>query len=312
MALDQIGDRFGTFRVLAVDHRDSLRVHLSPTDPGSVSAHTLTAIKVALVQAVSPYATGVMLEPEYSIPQVIDAGALAPGVGFLAALESQGYLAEPGRSPTKILAGWSVEQAAAAGAAAAKLLLPYHPDAPLAAAQEAAAAEVLHECRRFGIPLVLEPLFHGLSSPADRERVVLTTVERFAAMHPDLLKLPFPIDARSGATHPALVAACEQITVRCSQPWVLLSGGGDFDAFARQLEAALEGGCSGFMVGRALWGEAATATPDDRPAVIDELVLPRWHRLSALVDQSVGQSVGQLTGATSTSDDSRHGQVTDS
>jgi tagatose-1,6-bisphosphate aldolase len=292
MGLQQLRDRSGIFRVLAVDHRDSLRSYLAPDDPDGVPAASLTAIKVDLVRAVSPFASGVMLEPEYSIPQVIDAGALAPGVGFLAALEAQGYLADPGVAATEILAGWSVEQAAASGAAAAKLLLPYHPESPLAATQEIVAAEVLDECRRVGIPLVLEPLFHSLSSAADRERVVLATVERFAAMEPDVLKLPFPIDARSGAGHEAMVAACERVTRRCSQPWVLLSGGGDFESFAGQLAAALEGGCAGFMVGRALWGEAAMATPADRPAVIDDVVLPRWHRLTALVDQPVGQFAG--------------------
>ena len=71
-----------------------------------------------------------MLEPEYSIPQLLDAGAVPPGVGFLAALEAQGYLADPGAAPTTVLDGWSVAQAAASGAAAAKLLLPYHPDHP--------------------------------------------------------------------------------------------------------------------------------------------------------------------------------------
>jgi tagatose-1,6-bisphosphate aldolase len=293
VGLDELRDRFGTFRVLAVDHRDSLRSHLSPDDPDAVPAETLTNIKIDLVRGLSRFATGVMLEPEYSIPQVIDAGALAPGVGFLAALEAQGYLADPGGSPTRILAGWSVEQAADAGAAAAKLLLPYHPDAPLADAQEAVAAEVLEECRRVGIPLVLEPLFHGLASPTDRERVVLATVERFAATGPDLLKLPFPLDARSGgADHSIMVSACDRITRACNQPWVLLSGGGDFEVFAEQLAAALEGGCAGFMVGRALWGEAAMASVDDRPAIIDDLVLPRWHRLSALVDQSVARRAG--------------------
>jgi tagatose-1,6-bisphosphate aldolase len=292
MGLQDLRDRSGIFRVLAVDHRDSLRRYLAPDDPAGVPAATLTAIKVDLVRAVSPFASGVMLEPEYSIPQVIDAGALAPGVGFLAALEAQGYLGDPGVAATEILAGWSVEQAAAAGAAAAKLLLPYHPDSPLAATQEAIAAEVLDECRHVGITLVLEPLFHSLSSAADRERVVLATVERFAAMEPDVLKLPFPVDARPDADHEAMVAACERVTRRCSQPWVLLSGGGDFESFAGQLAAALEGGCAGFMVGRALWGEAAMAAAADRAAVIDAVVLPRWHRLTALVEQAVGQLSG--------------------
>jgi len=283
VSLDALRDDQG-FRVLAVDHRDSLRVYLEPTAPESVPNELLTAIKSDLVRAVSPHATGVMLEPEYSIPQLIDDGSLAPGVGFLAALESQGYLGDPGAEPTSILDGWSVEQAAASGAAAAKLLLPYHPDAPLAAAQRAVAAEVLAACRRVGIPLVLEPLFYGVSDPAEREQVVLTTVEHFASTGADLLKLPFPVDPGVVTDRDARVAACRAVTARCEQPWAILSGGGDFELFAEQVEASMAAGCSGFMVGRALWGEAARCPAARRAAVIDELVLPRWHRLTAIVD----------------------------
>lgn len=282
MSLNDIRDENGIFRVLAVDHRDSLRLFLEPTAPETVPSELLTAIKADLVRAISPHATGVMLEPEYSIPQLIDAGALAEGVGFLAALESQGYLADPGGEPTSLLDGWSVEQAAAMGAAACKLLLPYHPDAPLAAAQREVAASVLAECNRVGIPLVLEPLFYGVTDAAEREQVVLTTVEHFASTGADLLKLPFPVDPAAVTDHGERVAACAAVTERCEQPWAILSGGGDFESFAQQVAASIEAGCSGFMVGRALWGEAARCPIDRRPAVIADLVLPRWQQLTAI------------------------------
>lgn len=288
--LDAVRDDAGHFCVLAVDHRDSLRAFVAPDAPDDVPAEWLTGIKVDLVRAVSPFATGVMLEPEYSIPQVVDAGALAPGVGVIAALEAQGYLADPGAAPTRVLDGWSVEQAAAAGAAAAKLLLPYHPDAPLAATQTAVADEVLAECRRVGLPLVLEPLFHGLAEPSERESVVLRTVERFAGTGADLLKLPFPVDVGVEPHRERWVAACRRITERCEQPWALLSGGGTFESFADQVAAAVDGGCAGFMVGRALWGEAAMCAPDQRDAVITDVVLPRWHRLTTIVRSRAEQS----------------------
>jgi len=281
VSLDELRDERGVFRVLAVDHRDSLRMFLEPTAPESVPDDLLTGIKSDLVRAISPSATGVMLEPEYSIPQLIVDGSLAPGVGFLAALESQGYLGDPGAEPTSILAGWSVEQAAESGASAAKLLLPYHPDGPLAAAQRAVAAEVLAECRRVGIPLVLEPLFYGVGSADERASVVLTTVEHFASTGADLLKLPFPVDPLAVTDHAARVEACRAVTGRCEQPWAILSGGGDFEVFAEQVAASIEAGCDGFMVGRALWGEAARCPADRRPHVIATTVLPRWERLCA-------------------------------
>jgi tagatose-1,6-bisphosphate aldolase len=289
MSLDALHDADGWFRILAIDHRDSLRAFLAPHDPDAVDAATLTAIKVDLARAVLPYATGVMLEPEYSIPQLLDAGAVPPGVGFLAALEAQGYLADPGAAPTTLLPGWSVAQAAASGAAAAKLLLPYHPDHALAAQQERVAAEVLAECRSVGLPLVLEPLFFGLAHPRDRPGVVLRTTERFAALDPDLLKLPFPVDTAAEPDRAVWAEQCRAITARCPMPWAILSGGGSFDDFAAQVTVATAEGCSGFMVGRALWGEAARATPTDRHAVIAETVLPRWRRLCEIT--ATGSSI---------------------
>ena len=285
MSLDAIRDDRGRYRVLAVDHRDSLRVFLDPVAPESVPNELLTDIKRSLVRAISPTATGVMLEPEYSIPQLVADGSLAEGVGFLAALESQGYLADPSAAPTTLLDGWSVEQAAASGAAACKLLLPYHPDRPLAGAQRDVADHVLAECRRVGIPLVLEPLFYDVTDATERTAVVLATVEDFASTGADLLKLPFPVDPSVVTDHSERVAACAAVTERCRQPWAILSGGGGFEVFAEQVGAALEGGSSGFMVGRALWGEAARCPSDRRAQVIVDTVLPRWHRLTEIADR---------------------------
>jgi tagatose-1,6-bisphosphate aldolase len=263
----------GKFSILAIDHRDSLRQFLRPDDPDSLTAAEITALKIELVSTIADLATGVMLEPEYSIPQVLDAGALPDGVGFLAALEAQGYLDDPGTGVTTVLDGWSVEQAAASGAASAKLLQSYHPDRPLARAQETVAAGILADCRRVGLPLAMEPLFYDLDSPEDRSRVVVETARRFAALGPDLLKLPYP-----GSPD-----ACAEVTEIVGDiPWAMLSGGGTFDDFADQFTVASDAGCSGFMVGRALWGEAVKAPADQRSTIIADLVRPRFERLVAI------------------------------
>ncbi|MYC41637.1 MAG: hypothetical protein F4X52_03705 [Acidimicrobiaceae bacterium] len=282
MSLDGISQN-GRFCVLAIDHRDSLRKFLSPADLDAVSADQLTTLKTDIVRELAPMATGVMLEPEYSIPQVLDAGALPAGIGFVAALESQGYLGELGSVPTTVLDGWSVEAAAASGAAATKLLLPYHPDRALAADQRAIAAAVIAECRRLGIPLVLEPLFYDLDSPSDRRRVVIETARQFAAADPHLLKLPFPVDPTLEPDRRVWLDACEEMNALISMPWTLLSGGGDFESFFAQVEIALEAGAAGCMVGRALWGEAARASSTDRPSILTNLIAPRLSRLHSLI-----------------------------
>lgn len=282
MALDGISEG-GRFCVLAIDHRDSLRAFLSPDDVDAVADAELTQLKVDIVGAASHLATGVMLEPEFSIPQLLDAGALADGVGFCAALESQGYLGRMGEEPTTLLDGWSVEAAKASGASACKLLLPYHPDRPLAAEQEAVARDVIAECRRVDVPLVLEPLFYDLDGPHDRRRVVMETTRRFAAQDPHLLKLPFPVDPVHETDRAVWADACTEMGSLIPMPWTLLSGGGDFESFYAQVEAVLEGGASGCMVGRALWGEAARETGAERVRLAEELVVPRMQRLRDLV-----------------------------
>ena len=282
MSLDGISDG-GRFGVLAIDHRDSLRAVLAPDDQDSVGAADIAGLKRELVGALAGGATGVMLEPEYSIPQLLD-GTLPDGVGFTAALEAQGYAADPEAAATQILDGWSVEAAAASGASAAKLLVFYRPDrAEHAAVQERAAAEIVAECRRVGIPLVLEPLFYGLSDPGTRPAIVIETVERFAALDPHLLKLPFPVDPAHEPDRRAWAAACAEITERCPMPWTLLSGGGNYESYRDQVAAAVAAGCSGFMAGRALWGEAALAPPTERPTIISELVAPRLAELRNIV-----------------------------
>ena len=66
-------------------------------------------------------------------------------------------------------------------------------------------------------------------------------------------------------------------------PWVMLSGGGSFDDYAAQLEVAIEAGCAGFMVGRALWGDALRAPAEQRADLLRGQVLDRMLQLRALL-----------------------------
>ncbi|WP_420637650.1 2-deoxy-5-keto-D-gluconate 6-phosphate aldolase domain-containing protein [Candidatus Poriferisocius sp.] len=273
----------GHFAVLAIDHRDSLRPVLGPDNPEAVTTEAIVAFKRDLVSGLAAGATGVMLEPEYSIPHLLD-GILPPRVGFTAALEAQGYLSDPEAAPVAVLEGWSVQAAADCGAAAAKLLVLYRPDRPHAAAQEQAVGAILEECRRVGIPLLLEPMFYGLDGPAARTRIVLDTVDRFAPLGPDVLKLPFPVDGEHDPDRSRWAAACSEISARCDMPWTLLSGGGSYEAYRDQLAVAVVSGCAGFTAGRALWGDAARASAAERPAVIAEVIAPRLQELRAIVN----------------------------
>ena len=274
----------GVFTVLAIDHRDSLRVVLDPAQPERVSPEAITALKLDLLRGLADRASAVMLEPEYSVAQAIVARALPGSVGFLAAVEAQGYLADPAATQTTLLEGWGVEKAARVGSSGIKLLVLYRPDSGVVAeAQERTIADVVADCERHDIPLFLEPLLRGLD-PArdDRRALVVETVRRLGALGPEVLKVQFPLDTETHADRAAWADACAELDDAAPVPWALLSGGGTFERFREQLAVACEAGASGFMVGRALWGEYVTAPADERPGLLRSSLQPRFTELAAI------------------------------
>lgn len=251
--------------VLAIDHRDSLRAVVNPDDPASVPREDIVDLKRAILSELAHLATGVMLEPEYSIPDLV--GTLPDGVGFTAALESQGYSADPSSVPTELLEGWSVEQAKASGAAAAKLLAYYSESAPEhAAAQRSIISELVAECARVDIPLLLEPL--GFPGEPHGQGTV-AAVRATMPLNASVMKVAWPGDDYLNE----LVDALED------RPWVMLSGGGPFEDYLGQVEKAVAQGCSGFMAGRAVWREATTVSADERADVLREVAAPRLTAL---------------------------------
>lgn len=276
----------GIFSILAVDHRDALRIVLDPEDPSRVEPAELTDFKRVLVEGVGTVASGVMLEPEYSIPQLVD--ALPAGVGFFAALEAQGYGGDPYSRTTNLLEGWSPEQARDAGASGAKLLIFYTPDAPEAAErQDAVVAGVIERCNTAGLPLLLEPLAYATSAeaerkePGERRRLVVEMARRLSGLGAGILKLQFPADHEVDPVE-TWADACAELDSVVSEPWALLSLGVEYDTFRTQVEMAAKAGASGFMVGRAAWAELAGKNRSERVALAGSLVRDRLLELRAI------------------------------
>jgi tagatose 1,6-diphosphate aldolase len=291
-ALQTASSPHGTFHILAIDHRDSIRVLINPSDPDGVPATEITDLKLAIVRHVAPSATAVMLDPVYSAAQAIVATALPGSVGFLAALEEQGYLGGDSARNTTLLDGWNVAKAKRLGASGVKLLIFYHPQAGRATQQqEELVRRVADECNGVEIPLFLEPMFYSTHAAvsvdtrafaAERPLIVIESVRRLSGLGAHVMKVPFPIDARHETSDRAWRQACQQLNDACHVPWALLSGGDPFDSFKAQLRVACECGCSGFMAGRALWREAVSATTSERPDILRRVVLPRFHELSEI------------------------------
>ncbi len=93
-----------------------MRVVLDPNDPHGLPATALTDVKLGLLRELGADATAVMLDPEYSAAQAISTRVLPGGVGFLAAIEAQGYLGDPRARQTSLLEDWGVAKAKRLGA----------------------------------------------------------------------------------------------------------------------------------------------------------------------------------------------------
>jgi len=145
------------------------------------------------------------------------------------------------------------------GAAALKFLLPWHP------ARRSQAVDLAHafmaRCRDLGLPGVLE----GVVRPREDDTVsregfaeaLVTAAADLSEARPDLYKTEVIYtgdDDRDLATATAMA-----ITERLSCPWVVLSSGVSGENFPTAAAAAVDGGASGFLAGRAVWSEATKA-----------------------------------------------------
>ena len=286
--LDACASPRGTFAVLALDHRQNLRRELRPHDPASATYGEMVAFKRAVVRALAPVATGTLLDPEIGAAQAIADGSLPGGAGLLVAIEATGYEGPPQARVSRVLPGWSVEQAKRMGASAAKLLLYYHPDAANADAQERLLADVAAASVRADLPLFVEPLGYdpvtgGKLTGDARRACVIGTARRLTRIGGTVLKAEFPYDA-GVADESAWVDACRELDAASVLPWVLLSGGVDDARFARQVATACRAGASGVLVGRSVWAPAATMAAGERDAWLASEGRARLAALVELVD----------------------------
>jgi tagatose-1,6-bisphosphate aldolase len=278
----------GTFAVLALDHRQNLRKELRPAAPASVTYEEMVQFKRAVVRALSPVATGTLLDPEIGAAQCITDGSLPARAGLIVAIEATGYLGPSTARVSRVLDGWSVEQAKRMGASAAKLLVYYHPAAPNARDQERLVADVAAACRAADLALFVEPLSYSLDEGSRltgeaRRAVVVETARRLTPLGGDVLKAEFPYDASVNDAS-RWTNACAELDAASTLPWVLLSGGVDDATFEAQVVTACGAGASGVLVGRSVWAEAATMEPGPRDAFLATRGRDRLSRLVEIVD----------------------------
>ena len=273
--LTRCSTQSGHFVVLAIDHRANLRALLEP-----ISDEGFRQFKADVIGAAEGLVSGVLTDPAYGLGPLLARGSFAGGL--LAPLEVTDYDVHPSQRELDFIPNWSVSRLQRVGGDGAKLLLPFHPQLPSAAAKRESVARIVEECAACELPFFLEPIACSLRPEerltGEQQRVItLEMVDEFCALGVDVLKLQLP------AAEEQWEATCRGLAQRCTVPWALLSGGVDFPTYCRQTEVACAYGASGVIVGRAVWSEATSLGSAERSRFLASVVPERLARLGEIV-----------------------------
>ena len=286
--LGAIARRSGTFAMVAMDQRESLRAIFAERMEGEIPVERRVAFKLAVARLLSPHASAMLVDAPEGLDPILEEGALDPGCGLIVAADD---LVQPDGAAvddTRLDETVDFERAAERGAVAAKLLVIWKPDRS-ADVRGDLVGRFLEHSRAAGLPGIVEGVVRPPSGVeeaewTEREDALLEATVELGRHRPDLYKAQVPHNGRGDMDD--IVERCRRMTDGLPCPWVVLSSGVTIEDFPAAVEAACRGGASGFLAGRAVWRDAIG--PDPEPALRDRSV-PRLQRLAEIVDARARQ-----------------------
>ncbi|MGH7320112.1 MAG: tagatose 1,6-diphosphate aldolase [Candidatus Rokuibacteriota bacterium] len=298
--IQAVADEHGIISAAAMDQRGSLKKAIAKAKGGPATDAELTEFKVIGTRLLTPYASAILMDPEYGLDAV---RAKAPNAGVLLAYEKTGYDATvPGRLPD-LLSHWSVARLTAAGADAIKILLYYNPDDPstINETKHAFIERVGAECAAYDAPFFLEPICYSAEIPDDQSlefaRVKPDLVTRYMTEFSkpqygvDVLKVEVPVNVKYVEGSPAFAGTMaysqeeaktllRQAAAVARKPFIYLSAGVSDEVFRATLELAAEAGVgfAGVLCGRATWQDGIPAYGQGGAAALEAWLKDRGRR----------------------------------
>ena len=276
-SLDALARPSGTFLMVAMDQRESLRTMLSYHHSGVIGDERLVRFKLAVARELAPYASGFLIDRHYGFDRVVAEGVVPASCGLILAADALEQPPGGVVEDTELDEGVDAAAAAELGVAALKLLVIWRDDAERARRVDT-SRRFVELARAHGLLSVLE----GVVRHEDREGAIVEAARELAGVGPDLYKCEVPLHGRGDADEIERRAREIDSVVRC--PWVVLSQGVDPDDFPAAVEASCRGGASGMLAGRALWTSVLAA--DDPTDLLRERSVPRVRELAAIVDRA--------------------------
>ena len=275
----------GAFAMLAVDQREGLRAMMAEKQDGPVTDRQMSDFKMAVMRALTPHASAVLLDREFVWDRAIAERAVAPGCALISAadvlLPGPGELVADSRIDEEVVPA----KVKADGAVALKLLVIWRPDDD-PAPRIALTDEFVARCRAAGLVSIVEPVGRKRRDGRawNTAEGILPAAQELGGRGADIYKAEMPLFGKGSESE--VRRACAELTRTVRGPWVVLSSGVAPDDFPRAVEWACREGASGFLAGRAVW-RTVIGAPDIEAALHDD-ALPRLQRLCEVVDRAVG------------------------
>jgi len=278
--LKALSNDTGVIAAAAIDQRGSLHKMIASAkgiDSKQVTDDMMSEFKVAVSKVLTPYASAILLDPEWGLPA---AKARSSNAGLLLAYELSGYdNTQPGRLPD-LLPHYSVKRIVDEGADAVKILIYYTPfdDPKINDIKHAFIERIGAECETYEIPFFCEFVAYdpaggdekGLGFATKKPEAVKGYMREFSKPQYkiDVLKVEVPINAnyvegssvykgqKAYSREEALTHFREAAEV-ATRPFIYLSAGVSNAQFVESLNMAAEAGTdySGVLCGRATWKE---------------------------------------------------------
>ncbi|MGB3407102.1 MAG: tagatose 1,6-diphosphate aldolase [Jannaschia sp.] len=297
----RMSDDAGRFKMTAVDQRPPIKTPIAAAHGGEAPWDKVAEVKTALMEALQPSSTAMLLDPHYAVPHGWK--AFDPRKGLIVTLEDSIFRETGQGRYSAEIDDWSVNKIKRMGGDAVKVLAWYRPDISDAVrmAQQDFVKRTGEACAQFDIPFLFELLVHPIESDAEQTSEytematkhsdhVLRSVEAFAGAEygVDVFKLESPVPGRGIAGGDASVQALfDEMGRLAGRPWVMLSAGAGKEDFKTVLEYAYRAGASGYLAGRAIWLDAFQRWPDiaAMSAGLAEDSVPYMAGLNALTDE---------------------------
>lgn len=276
LTLDALARASGTFLMVAMDQRESLRTMLEQHHDDADDAR-MVRFKLAVARELGPYASGFLIDRRYAYDEIVRDRLLPPTCGLILAADALEQPRGGVVQDTELDEG--VGGVIAPEVVALKLLVIWRDDAERARRVDM-ARRFVELARSHRLLSVLEPVVRGPEG-FDREAAIVEAAAELGATGCDLYKCEVPTH---GAGEPAEITEwSRRIDAAVACPWVVLSQGVEPSRYPAAVEAACKGGASGMLAGRAVW--TSTLAADDPTVLLRALSVPRLQELGAIVDE---------------------------